>query len=50
MPTQRSDSPLGQIGNTPLVRLNHLADKNAATVWGKLEGANPGRSEERRVG
>ncbi|MHB1400601.1 MAG: cysteine synthase A [Trichloromonadaceae bacterium] len=49
MPTQRSDSPLGQIGNTPLVRLNHLADNNSATVWGKLEGANPGGSIKDRI-
>lgn len=49
MPTQRSDSPLGQIGNTPLVRLNHLGDKNSANVWGKLEGANPGGSVKDRI-
>lgn len=49
MPTQRSDSPLGQIGNTPLVQLNRLGDKNSATVWGKLEGANPGGSVKDRI-
>ncbi len=49
MPTQRSDSTLGQIGGTPLVRLNRLLDKQCASVWGKLEGANPGGSVKDRI-
>ena len=49
MPTTISQNPLGQICNTPLVRLNHLADAQCATVWGKLEGANPGGSVKDRI-
>jgi cysteine synthase len=49
MPTQRSDSPLGQIGSTPLVRLNQLPGPQSATLWGKLEGANPGGSVKDRI-
>ena len=49
MPTALSNDTLGQIGNTPLVRLNRLAGPDSATVWGKLEGANPGGSVKDRI-
>ena len=49
MPTTISDNPLGQIGNTPLVRLNVLPDGNCAAVWGKMEGLNPGGSVKDRI-
>ena len=38
---------LARIGNTPLVRLQTPA--NAATLWGKLESANPGGSVKDRI-
>ena len=37
------------IGNTPLVRLNKLPPKNAATVLAKLEKYNPGGSVKDRI-
>jgi len=40
-------SALDRIGNTPLVKL--ASPKNAATVWGKLESANPGGSVKDRI-
>ena len=49
MPKIISDNPLGQIGRTPLVHLNRLTDRNTATVWGKMEGSNPGGSVKDRI-
>ena len=36
------DSLLAQIGKTPLVRLQRLAEGLAASVWVKVESLNPG--------
>lgn len=49
MPTNLSDTLLGQIGNTPLVRLDLRQDDSCATLWGKLEAANPGGSVKDRI-
>jgi cysteine synthase A len=49
MPTTISKTPLGQIGNTPLVRLSKLTGARSAAVWGKLESANPGGSVKDRI-
>ncbi len=49
MPTIISSNPLGQIGNTPLVRLNRLTSPECAAVWGKMEGTNPGGSVKDRI-
>jgi len=40
---------LSLIGNTPLVRINHLAGADDAEIWGKLEGYNPGGSVKDRI-
>ncbi|MEC4676820.1 MAG: cysteine synthase A [Nitrospirota bacterium] len=40
---------LSLIGNTPLVRINHLAGPNDAGIWAKLEGENPGGSVKDRI-
>lgn len=40
---------LQQIGNTSLVCLSGLAGADSATVWGKLEGTNPGGSVKDRI-
>jgi cysteine synthase A len=37
------------IGDTPLVRLNHIASKNGATVYAKLEFYNPSKSVKDRA-
>jgi len=45
-----SNSVLDLIGNTPLVRLNHLAKGIDATILLKLESLNPGGSVKDRIG
>jgi cysteine synthase A len=40
---------LSLIGNTPLVRINHLCPENGAEIWAKLEGFNPGGSVKDRI-
>ncbi len=47
MPLISSDNNLGQIGNTPLVRIH--GDSGGAAVWGKMEGTNPGGSVKDRI-
>ena len=38
------------IGNTPLVRLNHITDGAKATILAKIEGRNPAYSIKCRIG
>ncbi len=40
---------LSLIGNTPLVRINHLCSKDDAEIWAKLEGNNPAGSVKDRI-
>ncbi len=49
MPIPISDNALGQIGQTALVRLNHLTEADCATIWGKMEATNPGGSVKDRI-
>jgi len=49
MPLTAGSEILEQIGQTPLVRLNHLAGPQDAAVWGKLESTNPGGSVKDRI-
>jgi len=52
MPIQRpclANNILELIGNTPLVRLNHLPEKNSAEVLLKLESLNPMFSVKDRI-
>lgn len=37
------------VGKTPIIKLNNLTDKNAATVYVKLESFNPGSSVKDRI-
>ncbi len=37
------------IGNTPLVRINHMTASGDAEIWAKLEGCNPGGSVKDRI-
>jgi cysteine synthase A len=43
------NSILDLIGNTPIVKLNHLPDANGASVYVKLESFNPGGSVKDRA-
>ena len=45
----RADSIVDLIGNTPVVRLQHVVGKSDATVWAKLEKHNPGGSIKDRI-
>lgn len=45
----RVDHAYELIGHTPVVRLNRLAEKGSATIWLKLESANPGGSVKDRI-
>ncbi|OQK17558.1 cysteine synthase [Methyloprofundus sedimenti] len=38
------------IGNTPLVKLNHIVEPGSAEVWFKIEASNPGGSVKDRIG
>lgn len=40
---------LNLIGNTPLVRLNHIPGPDSADIYAKLEGYNPGGSVKDRI-
>lgn len=40
---------LSLIGNTPLVRINHMTAPGDAEIWAKLEGCNPGGSVKDRI-
>lgn len=40
---------LDLIGDTPLVKINHLTTSEDAEVWAKLEGYNPGGSVKDRI-
>ena len=43
------DNVLALIGNTPIVRINHL-DTGPCELYAKLESANPGGSIKDRIG
>ena len=47
--TKISANVLEAVGNTPLVRLNHVTAAISATVCVKLEASNPGRSVKDRI-
>ncbi len=40
---------LSLIGNTPLVRINHMTAPGDAEIWAKIEGCNPGGSVKDRI-
>ncbi len=40
---------LGLIGNTPILKLNHIPSPEDAEIWAKLEGSNPGGSVKDRI-
>lgn len=40
---------LSLIGNTPLVKINHMTGSGDAEIWAKLEGNNPGGSVKDRI-
>lgn len=46
---KRFESIIKLIGNTPVVKLNHIPDSEDAEIWAKLEGFNPGGSVKDRI-
>jgi len=44
-----SDGFIGAIGNTPLIRLEHLSDETGCEILGKAEFMNPGGSVKDRA-
>ena len=46
---EKNYSILDSIGNTPVVRLRHLAPERGAAILVKLEGSNPGGSVKDRI-
>lgn len=50
MSARRAESVLDLIGETPVVRLRRVVPDGAATVWAKLERANPAGSVKDRIG
>jgi cysteine synthase A len=49
LPTRIYKNVLETIGNTPLVRLNHITEGLKCTIVAKLEGRNPGGSVKDRI-
>jgi cysteine synthase A len=43
------DSILNLIGDTPVIKLNHIVPQGSATVWAKLETFNPAGSVKDRI-
>jgi len=46
---KRFNTIINLIGDTPLVRLNHVTGPVDAEIWAKLEGFNPGGSVKDRI-
>ncbi|RJQ17939.1 MAG: cysteine synthase A [Nitrospiraceae bacterium] len=46
---QAQPNILNLIGNTPIVKLNHIPEPGDAEIWAKLEGFNPGGSVKDRI-
>jgi cysteine synthase A len=49
MTARAVESVLDLIGDTPLVRLGRIIDRGGASLFGKLESANPGGSVKDRI-
>jgi cysteine synthase len=48
MPARSYQDVFDLVGDTPLVRLSHVAEPGGAELWGKLEARNPGGSVKDR--
>ncbi len=46
----KADDITQLIGNTPLVRLNRVVDRDSSAVWAKLESFNPAGCIKERIG
>jgi cysteine synthase A len=49
MTAARAETILDLVGDTPVVRLRRLPPAGSATIWAKLEAANPGGSVKDRI-